>query len=190
MQHWKRTTEIAGKATKANLLYISGDKGLNVIAKGSYHAEILDQLSNNLAVVDQPSSKGTGNEVDMEQILKWNPDVILFAPGSDVIDARSLPILRQVAAVLKSRPGIARVRIEGHTDDRGDREMNVDLSERRARQVRNVLIEAGVAPVRLEARGYGPVRPVGDNATAEGRARNRRVEFRVLGPGEGGEEAP
>lgn len=117
-------------------------------------------------------------------------ETILFAPGSDVIDARSLPILRQVAAVLKARPGIARVRIEGHTDDRGDREMNVDLSERRARQVRNVLIEAGVAPARLEARGYGPVRPVGDNATAEGRARNRRVEFRVLGPGEGGEEAP
>lgn len=67
---------------KANLLYITGAEGLNVIAKGSYHAEVIDLLSNNLAVVDEPSSKGTGNEVDMEQILKWNPDVILFAPGS------------------------------------------------------------------------------------------------------------
>ena len=64
------------------LLYCLGDKGENVIAKGSYHAEIIDLLSNNLAVVESPSSKGTGNEVDIEQILKWNPDVILFAPGS------------------------------------------------------------------------------------------------------------
>ena len=67
---------------KANLLYITGDAGLNVIAQGSYHSEVIDMLSNNLAVVDEPSSKGSGNEVDMEQILNWNPDVILFAPGS------------------------------------------------------------------------------------------------------------
>lgn len=79
---YARAEEIAGKMEKANLLYCLGDAGLNVIAKDSYHAEILDMLSNNLAVVDEPSSKGSGNEVDMEQILKWNPDVILFAPGS------------------------------------------------------------------------------------------------------------
>ena len=67
---------------KADLLYITGATGLNVIAQGSFHAEVIDLLSSNLAVVDEPSSKGTGNEVDMEQILNWNPDVILFAPGS------------------------------------------------------------------------------------------------------------
>ena len=67
---------------KVNLLYITGDAGLNVIAQGSFHAEVIDMLSNNLAVVDEPSSKGSGNEVDLEQILSWNPDVILFAPGS------------------------------------------------------------------------------------------------------------
>ena len=53
-----------------------------MIAAGSYHAEILDLLTNNLAVVDEPSSKGTGNEVSMEQILTWNPDVVIFAPES------------------------------------------------------------------------------------------------------------
>ena len=67
---------------KTDLLYITGDTGLNVIAQGSFHAEVIDLLSNNLAVVDEPSSKGSGNEVDMEQILNWNPDVILFTPGS------------------------------------------------------------------------------------------------------------
>ena len=79
---YNRTNEIAASVEKVNLLYCLGDKGENVIAKDSYHAEVIDLLSNNLAVVDSPSSKGSGNEVDMEQILAWNPDVILFAPGS------------------------------------------------------------------------------------------------------------
>ena len=79
---YDRAVEIANSVEKVNLLYITGDQGLNVIAKGSYHAEVIDMLANNLAVVDEPSSKGTGNEVDMEQILNWNPDAVIFAPGS------------------------------------------------------------------------------------------------------------
>ena len=79
---YARTVEIADSVEKRDLLYITGDQGLNVIAQGSYHAEVIDLLGNNLAVVESPSSKGTGNEVDMEQIMLWNPDVILFAPGS------------------------------------------------------------------------------------------------------------
>ncbi len=71
-----------GENGKAKLLYITGEKGLNVIARGSYHAEVIDMLATNLAFVDNPSSKGTGNEVDLEQIILWNPDVILFAPES------------------------------------------------------------------------------------------------------------
>jgi iron complex transport system substrate-binding protein len=71
-----------GESGKANLLYCLGDAGINVIARGSYHAEVIDLLANNLAAVENPSSRGTGNEVDLEQILLWNPDVILFAPNS------------------------------------------------------------------------------------------------------------
>jgi len=67
---------------KVKVLYVTGDQGLNVIAQGSYHAEVIDLLTDNLAVVAEPSSKGTGNEVDMEQMMLWNPDVILFAPES------------------------------------------------------------------------------------------------------------
>lgn len=77
-----RAKKIADSVEKANILYVSGAEGLNVIANGSYHAEVIDMVANNLAIVDNPSSKGTGNEVDMEQILNWNPDVILFAPNS------------------------------------------------------------------------------------------------------------
>ena len=79
---YDRAVEIANSVEKVNLLYITGDEGLNVIAKGSYHAEAIDLLVNNLAVVEEPSSKGTGNEVDMEQILNWNPTAVIFAPGS------------------------------------------------------------------------------------------------------------
>ena len=79
---YDRTVSIAGSVEKANVLYVTGDAGQNVIAAGSYHAEILDLLTNNLAVVDEPSSKGTGNEVSMEQILTWDPDVVIFAPES------------------------------------------------------------------------------------------------------------
>ena len=79
---YDRAVEIANSVEKANLLYITGDEGLNVIARDSYHAEVVDMLCNNLAVVDEPSSKGTGNEVDMEQILNWDPSIVFFAPGS------------------------------------------------------------------------------------------------------------
>lgn len=73
---------------KVSALYVLGEEGLNVIAATSYHAELLDLLTNNLAVVDNPMSKGTGNEVTMEQIALWNPDFIIFGPGS-IYDAVS-----------------------------------------------------------------------------------------------------
>ena len=67
---------------KVNTLCVLGEEGLNVLAATSYHAELLDMLTNNLAVVDEPSSRGLGNSVDMEQIAVWNPDFILFEPDS------------------------------------------------------------------------------------------------------------
>lgn len=79
-QVYDRTVEIANSVEKVDLLYVTGE-GLNVIAKDSYHSELIDLLANNLAVVDEPSSKGTGNEVDMEQIMAWNPDYIIFEPN-------------------------------------------------------------------------------------------------------------
>ena len=96
---YAQTVEIAGAVEKRNLLYVTGDQGLNVIAQGSYHAEIIDLLSNNLAVVESPSSKGTGNEVDMEQILLWDPDVILFAPESIYGDVKNRPEWQAVTAI-------------------------------------------------------------------------------------------
>ncbi|MDO5018604.1 MAG: ABC transporter substrate-binding protein [Lagierella massiliensis] len=79
---YNKTSEIANGVDKKKVLYITGEEGHNVIAKSSFHAELIDMLADNLAVVDEPSSRGTGNEVDMEQILLWNPDYIIFSPDS------------------------------------------------------------------------------------------------------------
>jgi iron complex transport system substrate-binding protein len=97
----KRTHEIADQLgdKKTNLAYCLGDNGLNVIAKGSYHAEIIDLLSNNVAVVDEPTSKGSGNPIDMEQLLNWNPDVIVFAPGSVYATVGSDATWQQLSAI-------------------------------------------------------------------------------------------
>ena len=67
---------------KVNALYCLGDTGQNVIAATSFHAEVLDYVMNNLAVVDSPAGRGTGNETDLEQITVWNPDFIIFGINS------------------------------------------------------------------------------------------------------------
>lgn len=105
---------------------------------------------------------------------------VFFKIGSDVLDPRSNAILKQVASFIKSKWYIRKVRIEGHTDIQGDKDMNVDLGERRAIRVMEFLAKEGVAPFRLTAKGYGTKHPIASNATKEGRGRNRRVEFTVL----------
>lgn len=100
---YTKTLDISNSVEKVNLLYCLGDQGLNVIAKGSYHSEVIDMLSNNLAVVDSPTSKGTGNEVDMEQIMLWNPDVILFAPDSIYKTVGSEKAWQQIKAIKNNK---------------------------------------------------------------------------------------
>jgi outer membrane protein OmpA-like peptidoglycan-associated protein len=111
--------------------------------------------------------------------LQGNP--VNFGPASDrIIGRRSFEILDALAAVLRAHAEIARVDIQGHTDDRGDRATNMELSARRARAVRTYLVDHGIDPERVEAHGFGPDRPVADNSRAEGRATNRRVEVHIL----------
>lgn len=74
--------KVDADGARRTLLYCLGDKGVNVIAEGSFHAETVNMMSRNLAVVEEVVSSGAGNEVDLEQILVWDPDVIIFAPDS------------------------------------------------------------------------------------------------------------
>lgn len=81
---YNRTVSIMEKVggNRKQILYITGEEGHNVLARGSYQAELIDMLADNAAVVDNPVSKGTGNEVTMEQIMLWDPEFIVFAPDS------------------------------------------------------------------------------------------------------------
>ena len=103
---------------------------------------------------------------------------IEFDSSSAVIDASSNQLLDEVAAAVKACPGT--LRIEGHTDSTGPEDDNVTLSRNRAFAVRNALIARNVNPRRLVAEGYGATRPLAVNTTPEGRARNRRIEIRVV----------
>ena len=119
-------------------------------------------------------------EIETERLsLK---DAIHFDTARDTIKPESFKILDQIADILKQHPELNKVRVEGHTDNVGSAPYNKDLSQRRARSVVRHLVErSGVARGRLEAAGYGFERPVASNATVVGRARNRRVEFAILG---------
>jgi len=107
---------------------------------------------------------------------------IYFDFDRDTIRAVSLPLLNQVAAVIRDIPATKHIRVEGHTDDTGDQRYNVDLSFRRARSVVEYLAAHGVPRDRLEYAGYGSQHQVAPNDTPEGRALNRRVEFTILEP--------
>ncbi len=107
-------------------------------------------------------------------------DVVHFALNSDVIEERSFDLLSQVAQILKNHPEIQLIRIEGHTDSRGKKAHNQDLSDRRAKSVLNFLIGQRIDANRLTSQGFGPDRPVESNNTEKGRAANRRVEFHIL----------
>lgn len=106
-------------------------------------------------------------------------EVVLFETNSARIDQRSFELLSQVATVLVNNPQLRRIRIVGHTDSRGSRANNTELSQRRAESVKRFLVERGVAEERLTAVGLGPDQPLATNETEEGRALNRRVEFLI-----------
>jgi OmpA-OmpF porin, OOP family len=104
-----------------------------------------------------------------------------FETGTAEIVATSKSILEEVVSVLQQRPD-QRLAVHGHTDNLGNVAFNTDLSRRRAEAVVKYLADRGIAYERLEAQGFGPSRPIADNGTPEGRARNRRVEFKLIGP--------
>ena len=101
---------------------------------------------------------------------------VYFETNKADLKPESKEVLDRVAASLKANPDV-KVEVQGHTDSSGSRALNVRLSQARAESVRNYLIGQGVAAGQLTAKGYGPDKPIADNGTAEGRAKNRRVEL-------------
>ena len=106
-------------------------------------------------------------------------DDVNFELNSATLTAGSRATLQRVAEALRGEPNL-RAEIAGHTDSSGADDYNMRLSQQRADAVLTWLVGEGIERNRLQARGYGETQPVADNGTADGRARNRRVEFRVL----------
>ena len=99
-----------------------------------------------------------------------------FASGSATLAPSAIASLR---GLFKSIGANKKLRVEAHTDDQGSDSVNLALSQRRADAVRKALADTGIAPARITAVGKGEAAPVADNGSAEGRARNRRVEIIV-----------
>jgi outer membrane protein OmpA-like peptidoglycan-associated protein len=129
-----------------------------------------------------PKKNGCPSLVEVRggQIVIMKP--VFFATNRDVILKQSFPVLQAVADALKASPHLKKISVEGHTDSRGKPAWNRDLSDRRARSVMRWLVAHGIAAERLTAKGFGPDRPVATNDTADGRAKNRRVDFLITDP--------
>jgi OOP family OmpA-OmpF porin len=120
------------------------------------------------------SAEEMQDEIDLEgrvtlHGVNFDFDKATLQPGADAV-------LDEVVRLMRDNPDL-QVEIEGHTDNIGSRDYNLDLSQRRAETVRGYLVRHGIAAERMTSRGYGFDRPVTSNETEEGRARNRRVEL-------------
>jgi outer membrane protein OmpA-like peptidoglycan-associated protein len=104
---------------------------------------------------------------------------IQFETNSAKLLPSSTPALEAVLEILRSHTEIAKVAVEGHTDDVGNLKYNQRLSARRAAAVAAWLAKRGISKARLTSRGFGPTKPLDPSATPEARERNRRVEFQV-----------
>lgn len=129
----------------------------------------------------QAATRGTGVTVSQtaDNQLKLDiPSDISFATGRADIEANFRVVLDRFAQSLRANPG-TEVHIVGHTDTTGSDAINDPLSLQRAVSTRNYLADRGVDPARIQVAGRGSHEPIASNATAEGRARNRRVEIYV-----------
>jgi outer membrane protein OmpA-like peptidoglycan-associated protein len=105
-------------------------------------------------------------------------DRLTFDTGKATLQDSSAEQLQNIALILKAYPRV-KVKVGGYTDNTGDKEANLRLSQDRATNVMRELVRRGVDSSRLEAEGYGDEHPVADNSTPEGRQMNRRISLRV-----------
>jgi outer membrane protein OmpA-like peptidoglycan-associated protein/tetratricopeptide (TPR) repeat protein len=153
------------------------DYGVEVTAKDYLFFVTIANLSLKQVVDSKITSNFQLDKIDVgaKMVLKN----IFFETNKATIKPESAAELERVAKLLKENPTI-RLEISGHTDNVGSYRANQRLSEARAKSVVDYIVEQGVAQDRLEYKGYSFNQPIADNNTAEGRAQNRRVEFKVL----------
>jgi outer membrane protein OmpA-like peptidoglycan-associated protein len=144
--------------------------GVGALAGGSVGL-YLDKQKKELEKIAEVKKTENGLLVQMK-------NDILFDTGSDGVKAEGVTDLAKMGDIL-AKYADDRVRIEGHTDSTGDTKLNQALSERRAHAVKTVLVSRGVREEQITVVGLGETRPVADNASTDGRAKNRRVELHI-----------
>ena len=156
-----------------------------------YHTDPLKKDTDGGGVDDGTEVQRGSNPLDPSDDAVWPPkptiqnievgkaiilEGIVFRSGKATIEPQSETTLMQAFNVLRDSASIA-VEIRGYTDNVGKAAANKKLSLRRAEAVRSWLVHKGIDSSRISVKGYGPENPIGDNSTAEGRAKNRRIEF-------------
>jgi len=150
---------------------------VKVGAKGCEPDSDLDGLVDRLDLCPNTPDGKNIDEVGCHSEATITLEGVNFQSSSADFTAESLAVLDRVAGILTQQGNID-IEIAGHTDNTGSRELNIDLSATRATAVKNYLVEQGISDKRLSAYGYGPDQPIASNASAAGRAQNRRVELR------------
>jgi outer membrane protein OmpA-like peptidoglycan-associated protein len=183
------TTRINERPTTVHTIKVQGSAGgtfwvlddptLPMLIKGEYKANENGQIARWIvtSIADQAF---TDRQVvsELSRSGEATTHAILFAYNSANLNPEAKPVLDSVAQYLHAHPQV-RLEIQGHTDNIGGPDFNLDLSLRRANSVKLYIVSGGIDAGRLAARGYGLTVPVADNATPQGRADNRRVVFVV-----------
>jgi outer membrane protein OmpA-like peptidoglycan-associated protein len=167
---------VADNSGISNFYLEPGNYTINISAKGYIPAE--ENLTLN------PNEKGTSKIIELKQPkiekgLVFKLKAINFETGSNQLTTSSFNILDKMAEILVENPQMV-IEVAGHTDNVGDDQKNLELSQKRANEVMTYLTTKGAKASQMKAIGYGETKPIAENETPEGRLQNRRVMFTVL----------
>jgi OmpA-OmpF porin, OOP family len=165
--------------------------GTPIVSAASFTFDLAFETGQRVAAIEQEDREAlqrkqeeehrqiTATECETRFSVISTTGAVYFRTGSAELDPRSDPLLDSVADIANRCPGV-RIEISGYTDSVGSTDYNLRLSDDRAHSVADFLVRRGVLPTRISARGFGEDHPIAPNDTEVGRARNRRIEFRVL----------
>ncbi len=160
-------------------------KDNNVYWLGLYGFRLMTLLTNHSDLFFWEQKEGMQHRQEItanEMFEKVNSGTALalyinFDTGKSTIKSESQNIVEELYTMLKNNPAL-KITIEGHTDNAGNAASNKTLSEQRAASVRTALVNKGISADRIKSAGYGQDKPIADNSTEDGKAKNRRVEIK------------
>ena len=178
-----------GQKTKSTLSGVTNNTGkfLVDLPEGDiYDIRILaigDEVEYNTIEVPEISADLAFEKMEVtimyEAPKNYTLNDLKFETGKSTLLTSSYTLLSDLVEIMKLKPDM-RIEVSGHTDNEGDEASNLKLSKERAESVKNYLISKGIVGGRITTVGYGETRPVADNSTSQGRAKNRRTEIRIL----------